>query len=191
MNYKNLGQCTPTSCPKAGIKIHESNNSPPTSQIKLPTSSQLSNPINFYTTQINNLDLDLDHYSLEDLYHLFNIPQGILTENSLKNAKQIVFKMHPDKSRLEPKYFLFFSKAYKRIYGIYEFQNKSSNKKYKDEDFFDDSNKNVLDNMFEKNKTFKDPKNFNSWFNNAFEKNRLEKLGKLDDEMFGARKKRR
>jgi hypothetical protein len=28
--------------------------------------------------------------------------------------------------------------------------------------------------MFEKNKTFKDPKNFNSWFNNAFEKNRLE-----------------
>ena len=42
----------------------------------------------------------------------------------LKNAKQIVLKIHPDKSQLEPKYFIFFSGAYKRLYSIYEFQNK-------------------------------------------------------------------
>jgi hypothetical protein len=60
------------------------------------------------------------------------------------------------------------------LYGIYEFQNKSLKKNYKDEDFFDESNKNVLDNMFEKNKTLKDPKNFNDMFNKAFEKHRLD-----------------
>jgi hypothetical protein len=43
-----------------------------------------------------------------------------------------------------------------------------------DEDFFDESNKTILNNMFEKNKEFKDSKNFNSWFNETFEKHRIE-----------------
>ena len=158
MNRRGLGDCTPTSCPKIGIKIHESNNN--------------------YKKQVNktldNLDLNLDNYSLEDLLNLFNVPNRTLNEITLKDAKQIVLKMHPDKSRLDSKYFLFFSKAYKRLYGIYEFQNKSSNKTYKDEEYFDESNRNVLDHVFGKNKNFKDPKKFNSWFNDAFEKHRLE-----------------
>jgi hypothetical protein len=178
MNYRGLGECTPTSCPKAGIKIRESNNDykqdPFNNSNPLNRQSQLSKPVNFHNTTLDTLDLDLEHYSLEDLYHLFNIPGNILNENTLKDAKQITLKMHPDKSRLDPKYFLFFSKAYKRIYSIYEFQNKSTQKTYKDEDFFDESNKNVLDHMFEKNKNFKDPKNFNSWFNEAFEKHRVD-----------------
>lgn len=136
--------------------------------------SQLSKPVNFHTTTMNALDLDLDHYSLEDLYHLFNIENGILTEDNLKSAKQIVLKIHPDKSRLDSKYFLFFSKAYKRLFNIYEFQNKSAKKQYRDEDFFDESNKTVLDNMFKKNKQFKNPDNFNSWFNEAFQKHRVD-----------------
>ena len=175
-------------CSKAGIKIHETNNNkqynpnefnqrsqpqPQFNQHDLSV-SHLSKPVDFHNTTLNTLDLDLDHYSLEDLYHLFNISQGNLNESSLKNAKQIVLKMHPDKSRLDAKYFLFFSKAYKRLYGIYEFQNKSTNKTLKDEEFFDESNRNVLNNMFEKNKDFKDPKNFNSWFNQAFEKHRVD-----------------
>jgi hypothetical protein len=83
--------------------------------------------------------------------------------------------MHPDKSQLDAKYFLFFSKAYKRLYGIYEFQNKSSNKKIsEDYDYYDETNKNILDNMFEQNKEIKDPKNFNNWFNKAFEKHRID-----------------
>jgi hypothetical protein len=123
---------------------------------------------------MDTLDLDIDHYSLKDLYNLLNIVDNTLTDSILKNAKQIVLKMHPDKSHLDAKYFLFFSKAYKRLYGIYEFQNKSSNKKIGDEDYYDESNRNILDNLFEKNKDFKDPKNFNKWFNQSFEKHRLE-----------------
>ena len=173
MNNKGLT----TSCPKVGIKIHESKNeyiNDPFKQSSISKQSALSKPVNFLLTTLDSLDLDLDHYSLEDLYHLFNIHEGVLNETTLKGAKQITLKMHPDKSRLDQKYFLFFSKAYKRLYGIYEFQNKSTKKTYKDEDFFDESNRNVLNHMFEKNKDFKDPKNFNSWFNDAFEKHRVE-----------------
>jgi hypothetical protein len=201
MNYRtkpSLGNCTPTSCPKAGIKIHESDNdyrSNPfqnnnnnnnnnnynnnynkinqTSHNFGTKPSQLIKPVNFYNTTLNTLDLELDHYSLEDLYRLFNIEEE-LSEQGLKDAKQIVLKMHPDKSRLDAKYFLFFSKAYKRLFSIYEFQNKSLKKQYKDEDFYDESNRNILDNMFDKNKDFKDPKNFNQWFNNSFEKHRIQ-----------------
>jgi len=160
-----------TSCPKIGIKIKQSNNDYTEDPFIKP--SRLSNPVSYKNTTLNSLDLDLDHYSLDDLYQLFNIDYN-LNEESLKEAKKIVLKIHPDKSQLDSKYFLFFSKAYKRLYSIYEFQNKSLKKTFKDEEFFDESNKNILNNMFEQNKSFKDPKNFNSWFNESFEKHRLE-----------------
>jgi hypothetical protein len=161
------------SCSKAGIKIHETNNNN-ISNLYINQQSQLAKPVNFHNTTLDSLDLDLDHYSLEDLYKLFNIEDSSLNDSNLKNAKQIVLKMHPDKSRLDAKYFLFFSGAYKRLYSVYEFQNKSLKKSYKDEDYFDETNKTTLDIMFEKNKDFKDSKNFNSWFNQAFEKNKME-----------------
>ena len=188
MNYKNLknqeANCFKKgACPKAGIKIHEtsifaSRENPGFSANNndLFRPSTVRTPINFYQTSLNNLDLELDHYSLEDLYKLFNIPEHQLNENALKNAKQIVYKMHPDKSQLDPKYFRFFSAAYKRVFNIFEFQNKSLNKRLatSDNDYYDDSNKAILNNMFEQNKTLKDPKNFNSWFNEKFEKHGLD-----------------
>ena len=177
MNRRGLGECTTTSCPKSGIKIHQSDNDYTESpflkeQIK---QSKLAKPVSFKNTTLNSLDLDLDNYSLDDLYHLFNIDGGHLSEDTLKSAKQIVLKMHPDKSQLDSKYFLFFSKAYKRLFSIYEFQNKSTKKEYKEGyEYYDEGNKAILDNMFEKNKEFKDPKNFNSWFNESFEKQRVD-----------------
>lgn len=159
-------------CPKAGIRIHNSYND--YNEDPFINKSKLTKPVCFQNTTLDSLDLDLEHYSLADLYKVFNISDGNLSEQSLKSSKKIVLKMHPDKSNLDAKYFLFFSKAYKRLYSIYEFQNKATNKQYKDEDFFDESNRNVLDNMFEKNKTIKEPKNFNNWFNEAFEKHRID-----------------
>jgi hypothetical protein len=159
-------------CPKAGIKIRQSDNNYKDDPFIIQ--SKLTKPVSFQNTTLNSLDLDLDNYSLDDLYHLFNINGNILNDETMKSAKQIVLKMHPDKSQLDSKYFIFFSKAYKRLYSIYEFQNKSSKKKNDTEDYFNESNKTILDNMFDKNKGFKDSKNFNSWFNEAFEKGRLE-----------------
>lgn len=164
-------KCGPSGCPKAGIKIHET-----------PPNKKQS--VNFHKTTLLELDLDVDNYSLDDLYNLFNISNNnnsnqVLDEHSLKGAKQIVLKMHPDKSQLDSKYFLFFSKAYKRLYSIYEFQNKSDKKTERDlkKDYFEDSNKTVLDNMFQTKTELKDPKNFNSWFNDKFDKHKL-----VDDE---------
>ena len=185
MNYKDFKGSG--ACPKAGIKIHETstNNNISVSanhrvnqNESLFRPSTVRTPVNFYETSMSNLDLDLDHYSLEDLYKLFNIPEQQLSEDTLKTAKLIVYKIHPDKSKLDPKYFRFFSAAYKRIYSIFEFQNKSLNKRStannSNSDFYDESNKTILNNMFEQNKTLKDPKNFNSWFNDKFEKHGLE-----------------
>lgn len=190
MNYKNFKNQEDNcykgngSCPKAGIKIHETptngnkngkNTNTLTNSEDIFRPSTVRTPVNFYETSLSNLDLDLEHYSLEDLYKLFNIPAQQLSEQSLKNAKQIVYKMHPDKSQLDAKYFRFFSAAYKRVFSIFEFQNKSLNKSSSNkDDFYDESNKSVLNNMFEQNKGLKDPKNFNSWFNDKFEKHGLE-----------------
>jgi hypothetical protein len=174
-------KCGPSGCPKAGIKIHET----PSNQIK---DSNKKQSVNFHKTTLLELDLDVDNYSLDDLYNLFNISNNnqvlnkdsqVLDEQSLKRAKQIVLKMHPDQSQLDSKYFIFFSKAYKRLYSIYEFQNKSDKKTERDlkKDYFEDSNKTVLDNMFQTKTELKDPKNFNSWFNDKFDKHKL-----VDDE---------
>ena len=114
------------------------------------------------------LDLNLDNYELNDIYNLFHIQE--LTEDSLREAKKIVLKTHPDKSKLESKYFLFYSKAYKRIYEVYEFQNKSTNKKAVDNQDF-----NYLDNSVILERNFKnDTTKFNIWFNEQFTKYNTE-----------------
>ena len=191
MNY--TSKCTTGSCPKAGIKIHETKSSYNTTNLmgnntlnntntlnktyKPNVTNVTNNPVNYYNTSLNQLDLDISNYSLDDLYHLFNVTSG-LDEISLKNAKKIVLQMHPDKSRLDQKYFLFFSKAYKRLYSVYEFQNKSKSNGVKNnmynQEYDDDSNNAILNQMFESNKSLKEEGNFNKWFNKQFEKYRIE-----------------
>jgi hypothetical protein len=122
---------------------------------------------------VKEIDLDLTNYSLTDLYKLFHINNNNIDLIELKNAKKMVLKMHPDKSKLDSKYFLFFSKAYKKLYSIYEFQNKNLNKKEDNMDYFKDDKKESLSLLFEKNKEFKDAKVFNNWFNEQFEKHKI------------------
>ena len=98
-----------------------------------------------------------------------------LSEDIMKECKKTVLKTHPDKSHLDEKYFIFFSKAYKKLQGIYEFQNKTNNKKTIDSnEYFDTDNSLLLDHLFDKKKDLRDNKNFNSWFNEQFEKHKLE-----------------
>ena len=73
---------------------------------------------------MDNLDLNIDNYNLNDLLELFNISNNF-TEEDMKKAKRKVLQLHPDKSNLDKKFFLFFTKAYKIIYGIYEFRQTS------------------------------------------------------------------
>jgi len=125
----------------------------------------------------NLLDLNLDNYSRVDLYKLFGLKHIHLSEENMRESKKIVLKTHPDKSKLEPKFFLFFSKAYKKLYSMYEFQNRSSNKSIETTEYgFDDDKVITLDNLFEKKKELKDPKRFHKWFNDEFEKHKLEDM---------------
>ena len=67
-----------------------------------------------------NLDMSLDNddYSFTDILALFQIPKDY-TEDHLKQSKKIVQGVHPDKSNLDPAYFIFFFNAYKLIYSNY------------------------------------------------------------------------
>ena len=51
---------------------------------------------------MDNLDLEISNYNLKDLLKLFNISED-LKESEIKEAKRIVLRMHPDKSKLDPK----------------------------------------------------------------------------------------
>jgi len=188
MNIKKLGNCGPTSCPKIGIKIHESsstssNNNPFANQPNTSQSKQTFNQTHKQSVKTNdlcntnNFDLNIDNYSLKDIFRLFSIQSEILNEDVMKQAKKFVLKTHPDMSKLDPKYFLFYSSAYKKLYGVFEFQNKSSKKKIDQTDYSDEGNNKILDNIFNKNEALKDPKNFNQWFNEKFDQYKVEDEG--------------
>jgi len=119
---------------------------------------------------MDNIDLNIDNYNLQELLSLFSISENF-SEKDMKEAKKIVLKTHPDKSGLDPKYFLFFSKAYKIIYGIFEFRetNKKDHSKYKTLD--NPENDEIIKNALA-SKTVK--KDFNKWFNELFEKSKIE-----------------
>ena len=111
---------------------------------------------------LENLDLNIENYNLNDLLNLFKLKNDF-TEEDLKNAKKIVLKTHPDKSNLDKKYFLFFSSAYKILFQLYNFKNRieSKNTDYYVEE--DENNKLLIEKVLKKD-------NFNEWFNKEFEK---------------------
>lgn len=65
------------------------------------------------------MDLDLDHYELDDLLSLFKLKANF-TPEEFKSAKRIVLAVHPDKSGLGSEYFVFFSKAYKLLEYVHK-----------------------------------------------------------------------
>jgi hypothetical protein len=136
---------------------------------------QQNKKVNYYDTPMNELDLDLNNYTLDDLFNLFNITEKILNDDIMKQSKMITLKIHPDKSQLDPKFFIFFRQAYIRLKDIYEFQNKSNNKTptiYEND--IDENNSTLLKNFIKQSKFDKNSNGFNSWFNENFEKYKLE-----------------
>jgi len=116
------------------------------------------------------IDLNITNYNLKDILSLFQVPYDF-NENHMRGAKKLVLKMHPDKCGLDKEYFLFFSSAYKILYRIYQFRNKSTaqSSEYIIEEDEEEREKKLLLKQIEG----KDPKEFNSWFNKMFEKTKL------------------
>lgn len=132
--------------------------------------------------ELNCLDLDINNYNLDELLSLFDLPFDF-DENDLRRTKKMVLKLHPDKSKLDPEYFLFYSKAYKTIYSMYLFKNKNTKEMRTDEKYdknvnIDESIKNILDKKFYENENEIETENekkissddFNKKFNKLFEK---------------------
>lgn len=130
---------------------------------------------------MKNLNLNIDSYNLEDILNLFKINHNF-NDTDLKNAKKIVLMTHPDKSGLSSEYFRFYTAAYKKLYFIWEFKNKSESKitnKVYNVDTLDkkthfakdnDNEQLLLDNYLKKNNLSQDKKKFNEWFNEQFVK---------------------
>lgn len=116
------------------------------------------------------MDLDINNYDYDDILKLFKISKNF-TEEDLKNAKKQVLASHPDKSRLDKSYFLFFSSAYKILFNIYNFREKHSsltnlnnyNEKYITEK--DEINKELIHKITHNKSSVE----FNTWFNEQFE----------------------
>ena len=72
---------------------------------------------------MENLDLNIQNYDLEDILRLFHI-DGQLTQDELKRAYKMYLKTHPDKAGLEDSVFRFFKQAYDILAKIYYFRNK-------------------------------------------------------------------
>tara|TARA_Y100001970_G_scaffold289796_1_gene421252 strand:- start:68 stop:931 length:864 start_codon:yes stop_codon:yes gene_type:complete len=121
---------------------------------------------------MEELDLNIDNYDYKDILKLFELNVNF-RENDLKNAKKKVLMMHPDKSGLDKKYFLFFSSAFKILHSVFNFREKASKDLNEEVEYLaekDDENQLIVDKLREKYNN----KEFNNWFNKEFEKLKLE-----------------
>ena len=128
---------------------------------------------------LENLDLDINNYDLDDILDLFQLRKKEIDYEAMKQAKKIVVMTHPDKTNLDPKFFLFFKEAFGLLKQVYDFQQKSEN--------YDDNTIITRDNIYNKSELnnnnnedrklvnkFSKKDNFNEEFNKLFEKNRVK-----------------
>ena len=118
------------------------------------------------------VDLDISNYSLTDILGLFGLSHNF-SRDDLRNAKKVVLRTHPDKSKLDKKYFLFFTKAYRMLFEIHEFKTQTNTRSTEYVVEKDEGEAKILEDV-------KNKENFNEWFNELFEKNRLSTLGDSD-----------
>ena len=117
------------------------------------------------------MDLNIHNYDLNDLLNLFKLPFHF-NDSHLKAAKKMVLKTHPDKSKLDKKFFLFFSLAYKYLFKIHQLRQSSSttNTEYQKDELWENEQSILIDGAI---KTMSN-EDYNHWFNKTFEKMKLK-----------------
>ena len=118
-----------------------------------------------------DLDLDIRNYELRDILNLFKLP-SVFTELHMREAKLTVMRTHPDKSGLDKEYFLFFSKAYKILHEVYQVRaglSRQKDAKYDDVKEDIDARRNANSDKLKR----MNADEFNRWFNQTFEQNKL------------------
>jgi len=115
------------------------------------------------------MDLNLDNYTFNDLLKVFHLDENF-TAKDLKNARKQVVASHPDKSKLDKSYFLFFHNAYTLLHQVYQFKHRTT-ASMEDNISFQD----IMEGLRESDKeeaakAFTSTSNFNTKFNELFEK---------------------
>lgn len=129
-------------------------------------------------------NLDISKYSFEEILGLFELTYDISPED-MKRAKRKVLMTHPDKSRLDPQYFLFYKKAYEFVAHYY-------NEKIKHEErdnrrnttYIPPENNDVGQQQINGVIKKMDKSNFNKTFNTLFENNMVVKPDESRNEWF-------
>ena len=120
-------------------------------------------------------NLDIQTYSLEELLSLFGLTAYNISTNDLRQAKKRVLMLHPDKSKLDSKYFLFYKKAFDVIVQFYDNQNRQHKQVDGKELVYqpnEDNDNSTSDNI---NKQINEISNsdFQDKFNRLFESNNM------------------
>jgi hypothetical protein len=120
---------------------------------------------------MESMDLNIHNYDLNDLLSLFKLPFHF-KEEDLKDAKKIVLKTHPDISRLDKEYFLFFSQAYKYLLKIHQLRQSSTttNTEYDKDELWSNEHSVLIDGKL---KTMSQEE-YTDWLNSTFEKMRMK-----------------
>jgi hypothetical protein len=123
-------------------------------------------------------DFNINHYSLEDILNLYNL-SPCFSRTQLREVYRCVLSMHPDKNpSIDVEQFRFFLKTYKLLAQIYQTRERAtmSQDQYsctREKDINSVKlSKQQMDALDRINKSHKDTsthKDFNRWFNTAFE----------------------
>jgi len=128
-------------------------------------------------------NLNIHMYSLAEILNLFDLDYQFDIEG-LKRAKKKVLMLHPDKSKLDSEYFLFYKKAYETVYMFYEQrmrENKAvENIEYDNQNDKDDTTKMQIGKMMEN----VSQSEFHNKFNNLFENNMVKKVDESRNDWF-------
>lgn len=116
-------------------------------------------------------DFNLDTYSFQETLSLFNLSiEHDITEQDIQSAKSYLMKMHPDKSGLDPSYFLFYKKSFDIIVDKFKSQNSAKInaivgcKDIKYDDKFDNGNEIAVSSRLKKIKSNVFLKKFNDLY---------------------------
>jgi len=121
-------------------------------------------------------NLNLQSYSLDEILGLFDLTSYDISIDHLKTAKRKVLMLHPDKSKLEPKYFLFYKKAFDVVVQFFDNQNRQNQVVTNNEVVYDPSYNKEGDHVSEQIKQNVDEmksKKFQEKFNELFESNQM------------------
>ena len=119
---------------------------------------------------MERLDLDINNYNLNDILRLFKLSIN-LEEKDMKKAKKMVLMTHPDKSKLSPDVFLFYTKAYKILYYVYQFRKQNGSNSTDYSPYVEELKKDLGEEN--KIKKFTKSSDFHKKFNEIFESNKM------------------